>query len=276
MNVRIATLISVYQGDSPDAFNAALSSIFGQVFSDTVESRVYLAVDGPVSEEMESVISSQSDKIFYIKRLERNVGLSVALNAIIGQLGDEEFVFRMDADDRSHLGRYQEQLTYLEAHPEIDILGTDIVEVDVVSQERRRVSYCSGPDDAIARLYRGVPVAHPTVCFRRRVFKCLGGYPASRTNEDIAMWFACAKAGFRFDNVKKPLLEFTIGPRFWKRRGIRKATSELRCYLGGIWSLHGVSWRYCFPILRFMMRIGPSWLSRIAYRLPVRRLSRAV
>lgn len=271
MIVRIGTLMAVYQGDSPQAFAVAVDSILRQQLTEGVESRLYIAVDGPVSAEIDMVLNERQAAIHRIVRLPTNRGLAAALNALIKTLKDEQFLFRMDADDRSELHRYQTQLDYLLLHSEVDILGSDIIEVDQSTGETRRISYCRDHEHAMRELCRRVPVAHPTVCFRRRVLDTVGGYPMSGTNEDIALWFQCARAGFRFGNIHEPLLRFTIGPSFWRRRSMKKAFSELRCYTAGIWSTKGITWRYVFPIARFLLRLAPSGMSRWAYASALRR-----
>jgi glycosyltransferase involved in cell wall biosynthesis len=233
---------------------------------DEIESRLYVAIDGPVPQDIDSVLESRSPQIYQILRLPENRGLAAALNRLISNLEDEQFVFRMDADDCSDPERYQTQLDYLQRYSEIDILGTDIIEIEVSSGCTRRVSYALDHEDALRSLCRRVPVAHPTaVCFRRCVLDVVGGYPMSGTNEDIALWFQCAKEGFRFGNVHEPLLYFTVDSGFWHRRSTRKSISELRCYISGIWSLEGVTWKYIFPILRFMLRCAPSAVARRIY-----------
>lgn len=266
MTLKVATLLCVYGGDSPELFGAALRSVLSQRLDSAVESRVYLGVDGPLTASLERVISHFEHCLFVVKRGERNLGLARTLNALIERLEDEEFVFRMDADDESSPERYQAQLDYLRSHPDIDILGTAITEYDSASGSTRIVKFARDPDDAMANLHRRVPVAHPTVCFRRRVLDAVKGYPERGTNEDVALWFACARAGFRFDNLPDSYLRFRISPAFWKRRGVRKAFSELQCYVRGIHDVHGpFSLRYLFPVARFVLRLSPVFISRWLY-----------
>jgi glycosyltransferase involved in cell wall biosynthesis len=267
MIISIATLMAVYHGDDPILLAAAIDSIVAQQFSQDVESRIYLAIDGPVREELKDVIAARAGLIHCIVRIERNAGLANALNTLISLLKDEVYIFRMDADDVSLPTRYQTQLDRLEWDDGIDILGTDIVEIDEVSGRQRRVSFAHDHDDALAKLCWRVPVAHPTVCFRRRVLLSIPGYPTTGTNEDVALWFLCAKLGFRFGNVHEPLLLFRIGPDFWRRRSFAKAVSELRCYVRGIWALQGVTWKYVLPLMRFGLRIAPERISKWAYAL---------
>ena len=262
--------MAVYREDNAKALQYAIESILNQKFKDDVESRIYLAIDGPIPNKINEVIKKLEDRIFRIHRINTNAGLATALNSLIHLLEDEEFVFRMDADDLSYSDRFQTQLDYLRYNSSIDILGTDIIEVDAVDGSRRLVTFCRGPQDAIDKIAKRVPVAHPTVCFRRRVLDRIGGYPTAGTNEDVALWFRCIHEGFLFDNIREPLLEFSIGPGFWKRRSYKKAASELKCYLNGIWAIERFSWKYVYPIARFGLRIAPTRISRWLYKTKIR------
>lgn len=267
MSIFIATLMCVYAGDSPELLLEALDSTLNQTLAPRVESRIYLGVDGPIPPQIERVINEYADRIFLVYRSVANRGLAATLNELLDRLVDEEFIFRMDADDVSLATRYQTQLDYLTAHPEIDILGTAITEVDITSGEEREVRFCVDAADAAANIHKRVPVAHPTVCFRRRVFREVRGYPVVGTNEDIALWFECLRLGFLFDNIPVSLLRFRISPAFWRRRSLAKARSELLCYFRGIHSLHGVfTTRYAYPLLRFLVRVAPTFVSKWAYR----------
>jgi hypothetical protein len=134
------------------------------------------------------------------------------------------------------------------------------------SGQRRQVAFCSGPQDAVGHLHMRVPVAHPSVCFRRHALDRTNGYPLTGTNEDVSLWFVCAREGLRFDNVHEPLLEFRITEKFWGRRSLKKAVSEWSCYRRGITSLHGpFNWRQAYPAMRFLLRIAPRPLSKWLY-----------
>lgn len=267
MSLAVATLLPVYGRDRPDLFARALRSVLNQRLAPDVESRIYLGIDGPLPSELEQVIAGQASRIHRISRAATNLGLAPTLNRLIGELADESFVFRMDADDECLPDRFAKQLAYLGEHPEVAIVGTDIVEVDETHGVERRVSFARDADDAIRRLHRRVPVAHPTACFRRQVFELTGGYPTQHgSNEDVALWFSCARLGLKFGNVHEPLLRFTIGPGFWHRRSLDKAWAEAGVYFRGIRQLHGaMTWRYVYPLARLAVRIAPTSLVRRAY-----------
>jgi glycosyltransferase involved in cell wall biosynthesis len=265
MKIEIATLIAVYISDDPLLFDRALSSIFCQDIEDEVVSKVYLGVDGPITPALEAVIDKYSHKIHVIIRNRINLGLARTLNELIDALEDERLIFRMDADDLSLPGRYRSQIQYMTANPHVDILGTDILEVSSEGGWKRRVSFCPSSYDVSRYICYGVPVAHPTVCIRRVVFDRLGRYPDVMGNEDIAFWFNCLSEGFNFDNIHVPLVEFTVGDGFLKRRSYSKAYSEFKCYVRGIYKLHGLTWRIFFPFARLIFRLCPGSLVKVGY-----------
>lgn len=267
---QVAVLMALYGGDEVAPFERALLSVLNQSLPDQHTLHVYLGIDGPISPALEAVVDFYSARLHTISRSATNVGLASTLNRLIASRGDEEFFFRMDADDVSLPGRFAAQLAELASRPEIDIIGTAIRECHSDGSSRI-VRFASGPEDARRRIDRRVPVAHPTVCMRRNVLDRLGGYPERRGNEDISMWFRCLEAGYRFDNLPEVLLDFTITEVFWKRRSVRKAFIEFQSYVEGIWRLDGVTWRYAFPIARLLLRLSPEWFSRRMYSSRLRR-----
>lgn len=269
--VKIATLIAVYKADDSAAFRAAMQSVLDQQLADHTVSRIYLGVDGPLPEPLAAEVEAFTPRLHRVVRNEYNLGLAATLNRLIGELEDETFVFRMDADDIAKPMRYQRQLDWLTEHSDVHLCGTDMIEFDTATGERRRVSYALDDADARARLPQRVPMAHPTVCFRRAVLDTVGGYPLTGTNEDVSMWFECARRGFRFGNLHEPLLDFRINSQFWQRRSVKKAFSEYDCYRKGIRSLWGpMNWRQIYPLARLALRLAPRRLSRWAYRLKMR------
>lgn len=260
----VGVLMALYGRDRPDLFERALISILDQVLPPGYGMNIYLGIDGPLPPELEALVEEYRSSIHCISRSTVNLGLASTLNRLIAARRTEEFFFRMDADDVSLSGRFAAQLAYFDAKPDIDILGTAIRECRT-GEERRIVRFAKDPEDARRRIDRRVPVAHPTVCLRRRVLDVVGDYPERRGNEDIAMWFKCLKAGFKFDNLPDPWLDFTITENFWKRRSMEKAFVEFLSYVEGIWSLNGLTWRYVFPIARMCLRLSPEWVSRRIY-----------
>lgn len=264
--INLAVLIATYEKDDPVLLDIALRSVLNQSLPECHGIHVYLGVDGPINPRLESVIANFDEQIHCVIKSPSNEGLAATLNKLINCLEDEIFVFRMDADDLSMPLRFWRQIDYLNLHSDVDIVGTSIIEWDATNNSRQIVTFARDHDDAKKKISRRVPVAHPTVCFRRRVFDVVPYYPMVPGNEDIAMWFECLSKGLRFGNVHEPMLQFTINAGFWSRRSFKKSFSELRCYLAGIWALNKCTLDYIYPLARFIMRLSPQWVSKLAYR----------
>jgi glycosyltransferase involved in cell wall biosynthesis len=263
----LAIIMSVYFRDEPAHLRESLESIVSQSVSGTHQVRIYLAIDGPVSPQIDKVISEYKSEIHRIFRLADNRGLAAALNVLISSLEDEAFIFRMDADDISLSDRFEKQLAYMERNPDVDILGGAILEFGDTLPGTNLVLYPQTDSEARRQIAYRSPVAHPTVCFRRRVFDTVGTYPEISGNEDIALWFDCLKAGLVFANLPDPVLRFRVSPGFWTRRGFHKSKSELGCYLKGLNAIEGLSIRMAIPVLRFLFRLTPEPIRKLGYGL---------
>ena len=75
---------------------------------------------------------------------QQNLGLGSSLQIGIAH-AQSEFIARMDADDVSTLDRFQRQMDYLEAHPEILILGGDHILIDKFGNKISDLIYPKDP-----------------------------------------------------------------------------------------------------------------------------------
>ena len=115
-NAAVAVLLPIYGKDDPDHFRLALRSVLDQE-GVTHAIRVYLHVDGPIGPELQAVVEQHRGALYRVLQAERTLGLAAALNRVIGELEDEEVVFRMDADDISRPDRFRLQIAFLQIQP---------------------------------------------------------------------------------------------------------------------------------------------------------------
>lgn len=261
----IAVIMSVYAGDDPNNFLAAFESLIKQDELNEFRVHIYLGIDGPVSDKLWKSIKLFTEHIHKLLIFKENRGLSYVLNDLIGSLQDELFIFRMDADDICHPQRFIGQLRYMDINADVDILGTAIWEMHG-NKTQRIISYPLHHMEAVAGIHKRSPFAHPTVCFRRRVFDVIkAGYPHTNLCEDVALWFACVKNNIRFGNIPEPLLFFRVNENFWQRRGVLRAKSEFVLWTKGVWGMYGINWRLIFPLMRFLYRLSPSFIQKWGY-----------
>lgn len=261
--------MSVYGKDDAQLFARALDSMIMQDY-ERGPVRIYLCVDGPVSEALEDIIRRYTDHFYRVIRNEGNLGLARSLNRLIDVLEDEAFVFRMDADDFSHPHRVRRQVEFMERNSKIDILGGSISEIDKSGKLLKILTYPDDQKDIYNLLPRRSPLAHVTVCFRRRAIDMFKYYPDKITNQDWALWFKCISLGIRISNIDDVLVDVTITNDFLKRRGAGRAFREFTITMTGIWKTHGLTWKMIYPILRFCFRLLPRPLSKMAYKSSLR------
>ena len=104
-----SVLMSVYCKEKPNFLAQALDSMFTQ---SVVPDEVVIVEDGPLTEELYSVLNKYSE--MYSGRFirvvnETNLGLGKALNRGL-EVCKNELIARMDTDDISNLERCEKQL----------------------------------------------------------------------------------------------------------------------------------------------------------------------
>lgn len=214
---------SVYKNDKTEYVRVALDSML--VHQSVKPSEIVLVQDGPVPNELASLLQEYEDKypsVMHIIRLEKNGGLGNAL-----KLGVENAQYgicaRMDSDDICLPDRFEKQLVYLDAHPEVDIVGGQMTE------------FIDAPDNIIGR--RDVPLTneeiyeymksrcalnHVTVMFRKEAVLKAGNYQDWFWNEDYYLWVRMMKAGCKFANIPDVAVNVRSGADQYARRGGKK------------------------------------------------------
>jgi glycosyltransferase involved in cell wall biosynthesis len=206
MSLRISVLLPVFNGELFIA--EAIKSILGQTFTDFE----LLAMDDGSTDRTFEILSSIQDPRLRIIRNAENLGLIRTLNLGI-ELARGEFIARMDADDIAFPGRFEAQVAFLEAHPEIAVVGTNIV---VFEDEPAKGLRLMPPPETAAQIHwellRVSCLYHPTVLIRRSVFSTEKPYdPAYAHCEDYELWLRLSRR-FGLANITAPLL-------FYRRHG---------------------------------------------------------
>jgi hypothetical protein len=192
------------------------------------------------------------------------------LNRLLDALEDEEFVFRMDSDDYSHVHRISRQVAELKRRPEVDILGGSINEVDRSGKILKSIHYPEDREEIRNYITRRSPLAHPTVCFRRSAIARFRHYPDVPVDQDWALWFKCLALGLNISSLHAVMVDMTVSEEFFHRRGPKRALDEFRVVVRGIHSTHGLTWRYIYPALRLIFRVMPHSVIKRVYRSRLR------
>lgn len=267
-----AVLMTLYRGDDLVEFERAVASIRDQDALG-LDIRIHLCIDGPIPQEKRDWLSRNGDKFRKILANAENVGLAQSLNRLIENLGDEEFVFRMDGDDISDPRRFAAQVAFLDAHPDIVLVGCQALDIDdegIVVGER---NFPTDPAAIAGCLHRANPVLHPTYCIRRDVLANPNiRYPKAYLTEDLAFVVTLHRNGYRMANLTDRLFYWKTGRAFFDRRSsVRRGMAELVWYTKAIGPRWFMSPKMIFPVARCLIRCMPASLIKIIYGSPLRR-----
>lgn len=214
---------SVYRNDKPEFVRVALNSML--VNQSVKPSEIVLVQDGPVPDSLSSLLSEYENEypeVMHIIRLEKNGGLGNALKLGV-ENAKNAIIARMDSDDICLPDRFEKQLTYLEAHPECDIVGGQMTEF-IDSPEnivgRREVPLSN--EDIYEYMKSRCALNHVTVMFRKGAVLKAGNYQDWFWNEDYYLWIRMMMAGCRFANVPNVLVNVRSGADQYARRGGKK------------------------------------------------------
>jgi glycosyltransferase involved in cell wall biosynthesis len=146
-------------------------------------------------------------RFVYIHPPER-LGLSKSLNVGL-QATRGRFIARFDADDVNTPDRFQHQMAFLEQHPDVDVVGSNI---EITDEKGKTIAFREYPElhTAIARgMHLTATLANPTTMFRREAYDRMGGYnPEFKFAEDLELWLRWINGGVRFANIQKYLIRY--------------------------------------------------------------------
>ncbi len=242
MSNKVSVIMGIYNCSQtlPDA----IDSILAQTFTNWE-----LIMCNDASTDDTYVVAKQyadkfPGKIILISN-QTNQRLAKTLNHCL-QYTTGDYIARMDGDDISVLTRFEEQVNFLETHPEYDLVGTQMISFDETGEKGIRAA--SGEPKKESLAYRN-PFCHATIMARRAVYDQLHGYSEesyiSRC-EDVELWFRFYEAGFRGYNLERPLYKVreTLGD--FKRRKLKYTLDTMRVCFEGYRKLHYPIHKYIF------------------------------
>ena len=202
---RVSVVVPSFN-EPPEVLGAALGSLKVQTFRD------FECIVVDESTEARSASFGQAfcaaDARFHYIRPAHRIGLAASLNLGI-ESACGELIARFDADDVANPVRLERQVAFLDEHPQVGLVGSDM---EIVDDEGWHTAFRRYPTDhtAIRRAMQTTnAVAHPTVMYRRSVVDAHGRYdPTFRYSEDLELWLRWLNAGVVFANLGQPLVRY--------------------------------------------------------------------
>lgn len=225
MNPKLTIGLPVY--NAAGSVKYAILSVLNQTFTDF---ELIITDDGSTDETL-SVIQSIEDNRIRIVHHDDNRGIACRLNEQILEARGQYFA-RMDADDLMMPERLQKQVEALDAHSEIDVLGTAIVVMD----DNHCILGLRGMVMEETRIVDVDYLLHPTVMGKTEWFR-KNLYNESYSGwEDYELWLR-TRMFSHFKALSEPLMFYRDSrtfnvPQFIKRRmiGCKVVLNEWRLY----------------------------------------------
>jgi glycosyltransferase involved in cell wall biosynthesis len=218
-SIPISVVMSVFNGQ---AFLAeAVESILGQSFDDF---EFVIIDDGSIDRTGEMLANYvRQDERIRVHRHE-NKGRATSLNIGIG-LARGRYIARMDADDIALRIRLEEQVRFMEEHPDVGLLGGAFELInDDGSRLMNTISFPTEDSDIKGALLVHNPVCHPTVVMRKAVFEAAGGYRKALLDaDDYDLWLRVSERS-QLANLKTCILQYRIHPDQVSIKGMRHQT----------------------------------------------------
>lgn len=260
-------LITVYIKEKPENLAQCLESVEKSTIK---PEQLILVEDGPLTLELDRVIDHFRVKLrIQTVRLPLNRGRPIASNTGLEHC-KHEIVARLDSDDIINPKRFELQLSFLEDHPEIAALSSNVQEFDNVSGKPTGLRKLPEIHEDIVKYAKlRCPINHPAVMFRKSPVLAVGGYPTHYpvAFEDYALWLNLILAGHRLANLSQVLVLMRAGAgQSERRRGFRYARQEF-AFADSYHKLNFFNfYEYViFLLFRVPIRFMPKLIVRIFY-----------
>ncbi|AXT37763.1 glycosyltransferase [Alteromonas sp. BL110] len=269
-HVESIVAMAVYEADNARWLREAINSITGQTYTDFL---FIVVIDGPVPEPITKALkdAAKCDDRIILARNSHNVGLASSMNSAIdfGLQFKPSYFVRMDADDISEEHRLLRQITYLNRHSNISVLGSALTEINE-SGKKVGARVMPASHKQITRILpRRCSLNHPTVVIRYNVFHDGHRYNGDLLNtQDYFFWISLASQGYIFRNLKDRLLKFRRVNNFYKRRGLSKSLNEFKARIFAITKLKQFSpYNFIYACGVLSLRLMPGKVVKLAYKL---------
>jgi glycosyltransferase involved in cell wall biosynthesis len=186
---RVSVLMTVY--NAGPWLREAVDSLLAQTYVDWE----LIAIQNGSTDVSADILAGYDDPRIRVIAVRENMGRTPALRHAF-DLAHGEYIAVLDADDVSLPGRLAKQVEYLDARPDVVLVGGWAERID---GEGNRIGDYTPPADE-RELYDRFgwqnPVVHSAAMYRANEARAVGGYPADLPfAQDLGLWLRLAERG---------------------------------------------------------------------------------
>jgi glycosyltransferase involved in cell wall biosynthesis len=198
----------------------------------------------PDAKALQEIYTNGTLQVHY---LPQNMGSEKARNAGMKMLFEwnYEFVAGMDSDDLNKPERFAKQLSFLDAHPDVMLMGSWCDCIDGDGNYLFTQKYPTEDRDIKKMMYINSMFAHASLVFRKAMLPSTGFYPEdNKWAEDYALAFNATRL-FKVANYPEALIYYTIhgaGISSMHRRGqvVSRLKIILKHFYWGFYPIYGI------------------------------------
>jgi len=189
----VSVLIPTY--NVSEFIDEAIESILNQTYKNL---EVIIVDDGSGDETYQKLqILEKADSRIKLFKNPTNLRIAETLNFALSKASGQ-YIARMDGDDISLPERIEKQVSYLIEHPEIDLLGLQVIAVDEAGVEIKRLKFSTDPAISRTLIEYFSAVPHFWIA-KKSVYDTVGNYRIA-TAEDYDFLLRMATLGLKFCN----------------------------------------------------------------------------
>ena len=271
-NTKVSVLMSVYVKEKPEYLKAAMDSILAQTYP---VDEIMLIEDGPLTEPLYNLIRDYQEKYPSVIRtfaFEQNRQLGRALAKGV-ELCSNELIARMDTDDIAEPDRIKKQVAYMEAHPEVHVLGGSIREFNDEGTIGRVKDMALTQEEMYRYAKLRNPLNHMTVMYRRSAILEIGNYQHFPFLEDYSLWSRMLTKGYQIRNLEDVLVRARTSMALVRRRSgwdYFKTFSRLRKLQHELGLTNTLEYLKAMAGT-FLMIMQPGFVKELAYKKVLRK-----
>jgi len=216
-----------------------LAETLDTIQTQTLEQFTLIAVDDGSSDNSVDIVRERMRTDPRIRLLQPgHQGVVGAMNTALAHCRSP-IVARMDADDLMEPTRLERQAAYLANHPDVDLVGSQVslfpkeLIQDGFHEYIRWQNGCLSPRQIADNIYVELPIAHPSVMFRREAVEAVGNYRDGDFPEDYELLLRLHRHGHKMAKLPEVLLHWRdSGERLTRTDGRyrREAFDRIRAY----------------------------------------------
>ncbi len=219
---KISVIMGAYNAER--YLRGAVESILVQTFADFE----FIVIDDGSTDSTADILASFPDARMRIIR-QKNQGLTKSLNRGLAE-SRGTYIARMDADDLSLPERFEKQIAFLDAHPDIGMCGTQAEFMDEDGNPLGRYAVPQTQAQIVRMMPLHNPFIHPSVCIRKKVFERVGNYDERFLHaQDYELWTRIVPL-YETANLPDSLMRYRVngkGTTQTKKRSLRYKLAAL-------------------------------------------------